>query len=72
MLLMSLICRCSGKRRFSKTNDRKRISTELKATLNKTIEDVYVANEGNISKVARELGVSRNTVYRRLKAQKVL
>ena len=60
------------KRRFSKTNDRERISTELKATLNKTIEDVYVANEGNISKVARELGVSRNTVYRRLKAQKVL
>ncbi|WP_341664328.1 sigma 54-interacting transcriptional regulator [Vibrio sp.] len=60
------------RRRFSQANDRQLLDTDLKSTLNKAIEDVYIANRGNISKVARELGVSRNTVYRRLKAQKVL
>lgn len=43
-------------------------STDLNTTLNKTLIDAYNANQGNISKVARELGVSRNTVYRKLKA----
>ncbi|RSD31835.1 sigma-54-dependent Fis family transcriptional regulator [Vibrio pectenicida] len=43
-------------------------STDLNTTLNETVLDVYKSNQGNISKVARELGVSRNTVYRKLRA----
>ena len=43
-------------------------STDLNTTLNEAVLDVYTANQGNISKVARKLGVSSNTVYRKLRA----
>ncbi|KOO04620.1 sigma-54-dependent Fis family transcriptional regulator [Vibrio nereis] len=43
-------------------------STDLKSAVNNTLIDVYNAHDGNISKVSRVLGVSRNTIYRKLKA----
>ncbi|MEF1291263.1 helix-turn-helix domain-containing protein [Vibrio sp. M260118] len=44
------------------------LSKNLKATLNTTLIDTYQAHNGNISKVSRVLGISRNTVYRKLRA----
>lgn len=41
---------------------------DLKSTLNSTLIETYQANNGNVSKVSRILGVSRNTVYRKLRA----
>ncbi|KGY13309.1 Fis family transcriptional regulator [Vibrio tubiashii] len=42
-------------------------SNNLQATLNTTLIDTYQAHNGNISKVSRVLGISRNTVYRKLR-----
>ncbi|MEL7292817.1 MAG: sigma-54-dependent Fis family transcriptional regulator [Pseudomonadota bacterium] len=41
---------------------------DLQSTVNSTLLDTYRAHDGNISKVSRVLGVSRNTIYRKLKA----
>ncbi|OAJ95260.1 sigma-54-dependent Fis family transcriptional regulator [Vibrio bivalvicida] len=41
---------------------------DLKSTLNSALIDTYHTHNGNVSKVSRVLGVSRNTVYRKLKA----
>ncbi|MFM2587050.1 sigma-54-dependent Fis family transcriptional regulator [Vibrio sp. TBV020] len=41
--------------------------TDLNTTLNQTLISAYKVHQGNISKVSRVLGVSRNTVYRKLK-----
>jgi len=42
--------------------------TDLQSMLNSKLVDTYRAHRGNISKVSRVLGISRNTTYRRLKA----
>ncbi|MDC5819317.1 sigma-54-dependent Fis family transcriptional regulator [Vibrio europaeus] len=42
--------------------------SNLKSTLNATLIDTYHTHNGNVSKVSRALGISRNTVYRKLKA----
>ena len=44
------------------------VPTDLKATVNSTLVDTYHAHNGNISKMSRVLGISRNTIYRKLKA----
>ncbi|WP_099607826.1 sigma-54-dependent Fis family transcriptional regulator [Vibrio coralliilyticus] len=44
------------------------VEQDLKSTLNSTLVDTYHAHNGNVSKVSRVLGISRNTVYRKLKA----
>ncbi|USD64295.1 sigma-54-dependent Fis family transcriptional regulator [Vibrio sp. SCSIO 43136] len=43
-------------------------SKDLKSTLEDTLVKTYQANQGNISKTSRMLGISRNTLYRKLKA----
>ncbi|KJY82990.1 Fis family transcriptional regulator [Vibrio galatheae] len=43
------------------------IEQDLNTTLNSTLIDTYHAHNGNVSKVSRVLGISRNTVYRKLK-----
>ncbi|MEH0759171.1 sigma-54-dependent Fis family transcriptional regulator [Vibrio sp. 16] len=45
-----------------------REGADLQSTLNTTLIETYQAHNGNVSKVSRILGVSRNTVYRKLKA----
>ncbi|MGY0595845.1 sigma-54-dependent Fis family transcriptional regulator [Vibrio sp. JZG10] len=40
---------------------------ELRATVEDKLLKTYQANQGNISKTSRMLGVSRNTIYRKLK-----
>jgi transcriptional regulator of acetoin/glycerol metabolism len=45
-----------------------RQEADLNTTLNQTLITAYQSHKGNISKVSRVLGVSRNTVYRKLKA----
>ena len=47
-------------------------STPLKTTLEETLLTTYQATHGNISRTARLLGISRNTLYRRLRALGVL
>ncbi|UUM32907.1 sigma-54-dependent Fis family transcriptional regulator [Vibrio japonicus] len=42
-------------------------TADLQSAVNNTLIDVYNAHNGNISKVSRILGVSRNTIYRKLK-----
>ncbi|GAA5645916.1 sigma-54-dependent Fis family transcriptional regulator [Vibrio proteolyticus] len=41
---------------------------DLRTTVDETLLATYRANQGNISKTSRMLGVSRNTLYRKLKA----
>lgn len=40
---------------------------DLRTTISDTLLETYRANKGNISKTARMLGVSRNTLYRKLR-----
>ncbi|MDN3616051.1 sigma-54-dependent Fis family transcriptional regulator [Vibrio gallaecicus] len=46
--------------------------TNLKAAVEDTLVQTYQANQGNISKTSRILGVSRNTIYRKLKTLGIL
>lgn len=46
--------------------------TELKQTIEDTLLQTYQANQGNISKTSRILGISRNTIYRKLKSLGIL
>jgi len=45
---------------------------DLRTAVNSTLMDVYREHDGNISKVSRVLGVSRNTIYRKLKKLGIL
>ncbi|KDM91765.1 sigma-54-dependent Fis family transcriptional regulator [Photobacterium galatheae] len=40
---------------------------KLEATISGTLLETYQANQGNISRTAKILGISRNTLYRRLR-----
>ncbi|MCK6263688.1 sigma-54-dependent Fis family transcriptional regulator [Vibrio sp. ZSDE26] len=50
-----------------KSNNEMAESKDLKSTVDQTLIDAYQATRGNISKTSRLLGVSRNTIYRKLK-----
>lgn len=52
----------------SESESKKPECLDLKSAVNNTLIDVYKEHDGNISKVSRVLGVSRNTIYRKLKA----
>jgi transcriptional regulator of acetoin/glycerol metabolism len=39
---------------------------DLEATLRRTVENALVANGGNISAAAAQLGISRTTLYKKL------
>ncbi|EIO5872469.1 sigma-54-dependent Fis family transcriptional regulator [Vibrio parahaemolyticus] len=45
---------------------------KLRATVEGKLLKTYQANQGNISKTSRMLGVSRNTIYRKLKSLGIL
>ncbi|EGR1144130.1 TPA: sigma-54-dependent Fis family transcriptional regulator [Vibrio parahaemolyticus] len=45
---------------------------KLRATVEDKLLKTYQANQGNISKTSRMLGVSRNTIYRKLKSLGIL
>ncbi|EGQ9307824.1 sigma-54-dependent Fis family transcriptional regulator [Vibrio parahaemolyticus] len=45
---------------------------KLRATVEDKLLKTYQANQGNISKTSRMLGVSRNTIYRKLKCLGIL
>ncbi|MBM4809527.1 sigma-54-dependent Fis family transcriptional regulator [Vibrio parahaemolyticus] len=45
---------------------------KLRATVEDKLLKTYQANQGNISKTSRMLGVSRNTIYRKLKGLGIL
>ncbi|MFH4400673.1 sigma-54-dependent Fis family transcriptional regulator [Vibrio diabolicus] len=45
---------------------------KLRATVEDKLLKTYHANQGNISKTSRMLGVSRNTIYRKLKSLGIL
>ncbi|HHG3068695.1 TPA: sigma-54-dependent Fis family transcriptional regulator [Vibrio parahaemolyticus] len=45
---------------------------KLRATVEDKLLKTYQANQGNISKTSRTLGVSRNTIYRKLKSLGIL
>ncbi|EPP5339445.1 sigma-54-dependent Fis family transcriptional regulator [Vibrio alginolyticus] len=47
-------------------------TSELRATVEDKLLKTYQANQGNISKTSRMLGVSRNTIYRKLKSLGIL
>ena len=47
-------------------------NTDLKSTVEDTLLQTYKANQGNISKTSRILGISRNTIYRKLKSLGIL
>lgn len=47
-------------------------SSDLQSTVEETLVQTYQANQGNISKTSRVLGISRNTIYRKLKRMGVL
>jgi transcriptional regulator of acetoin/glycerol metabolism len=44
------------------------VAASLRASSDSLIERAVLASEGNMSEAARRLGISRNTLYRRLKA----
>ncbi|MGF1719574.1 sigma-54-dependent Fis family transcriptional regulator [Vibrio kyushuensis] len=43
------------------------VTKDLKATLEHTLVETFQSTQGNVSKTSRLLGVSRNTIYRKLK-----
>ncbi|MFZ6039960.1 sigma-54-dependent Fis family transcriptional regulator [Vibrio natriegens] len=43
-------------------------TTDIRTTVEDKLVKTYQANQGNISKTSRMLGVSRNTIYRKLKS----
>lgn len=45
---------------------------DLKTTVEDTLLQAYQANQGNISRTSKMLGISRNTLYRKLKAIGIL
>ncbi len=47
-------------------------STDLKSTIEETLVKTYFANNGNVSRTSKVLGVSRNTIYRKLKSLGIL
>ncbi len=47
-------------------------ATDMRATVEDKLVKTYQATQGNISKTSRLLGVSRNTIYRKLKSIGVL
>ncbi|MBR9787118.1 MAG: sigma-54-dependent Fis family transcriptional regulator [Vibrionaceae bacterium] len=47
-------------------------TTDIRATVEDKLVKTYQANQGNISKTSRMLGVSRNTIYRKLKSMGVI
>jgi transcriptional regulator of acetoin/glycerol metabolism len=47
-------------------------NSDLQSTVEETLVQTYQANQGNISKTSRVLGISRNTIYRKLKRMGVL
>ncbi|USD43824.1 sigma-54-dependent Fis family transcriptional regulator [Vibrio sp. SCSIO 43135] len=46
--------------------------TDLKSTIDSTLLQTFEATQGNVSKTSRLLGVSRNTIYRKLKAMGII
>ncbi|WCE30867.1 sigma-54-dependent Fis family transcriptional regulator [Vibrio sp. SCSIO 43137] len=50
----------------------KETESSLKSTIDDALLTTYQANKGNISKTSKVLGVSRNTIYRKLKKIGVL
>ncbi|MFA0708724.1 helix-turn-helix domain-containing protein, partial [Vibrio sp. 10N.222.48.A3] len=47
-------------------------NNDLRSTVEETLLQTYQANQGNISKTSRILGISRNTIYRKLKSLGIL
>ncbi len=47
-------------------------NSDLRSTVEETLLQTYQANQGNISKTSRILGISRNTIYRKLKSLGIL
>lgn len=45
---------------------------DLKSTVDDTLLQAYQANQGNISRTSKMLGISRNTLYRKLKSLGIL
>ncbi|MEL7458897.1 MAG: helix-turn-helix domain-containing protein, partial [Pseudomonadota bacterium] len=41
---------------------------DMRTTVEDKLVKTYQANQGNISKTSRMLGLSRNTIYRKLKS----
>ncbi|MEF1261805.1 helix-turn-helix domain-containing protein, partial [Vibrio harveyi] len=41
---------------------------DMRSTVEDKLVKTYQANQGNISKTSRMLGLSRNTIYRKLKS----
>ncbi|MEZ8806265.1 sigma-54-dependent Fis family transcriptional regulator [Vibrio atlanticus] len=48
------------------------MNNDLRSTVEETLLQTYQANQGNISKTSRILGISRNTIYRKLKSLGIL
>ena len=49
-----------------------RPKSDLRSAVEETLLQTYQANQGNISKTSRILGISRNTIYRKLKSLGIL
>ena len=47
-------------------------NADLRSTVEEALLQTYLANQGNISKTSRILGISRNTIYRKLKSLGIL
>ncbi|WP_196357526.1 helix-turn-helix domain-containing protein, partial [Vibrio campbellii] len=59
-------------KKLSQTSVIGEVGTSKTRDMRTTVEDkllkTYQANQGNISKTSRMLGLSRNTIYRKLKS----
>lgn len=63
---------CSPQLQANQANSLLPEGTDLKTAVEDTLVQTYQANQGNISKTSRILGVSRNTIYRKLKTLGIL